>query len=219
MMKYVKIKELRTQEGELVYKVNAIVLESLNGENKKKIPHPVGTDVMIFSSIDKAKEAIILSGFQYVLPDGTMEEEKISGEILPYDKKVFDALMSQTKDSNPNIVAAAIMSLSEINYNDCLDLFIKKMGEENEIIRQNSIDAILKYGKKALPQVIKALDSQNWITRNSAVICIQYFSEHKDIELSLIIDVLLKKLQDTNPIVKCSVIKALGIAYKQYRKK
>ena len=30
---------------------------------------------MIFKSIDKAKEAVILSGFEYVLPDGSLESK------------------------------------------------------------------------------------------------------------------------------------------------
>ena len=216
-MKYVQIKEIISQEGETIYKVNAIVLESKDGEKKKKIPHPLGTETMLFKSLDKAKEAIALAGFEYVLPDGTLKDEKEEYKILPYDKKIFDALMAQTNDMNPNIVAAAITALSEINHPDCLKLFITKLGEENDIIRQNSIDAILKYGANAIPKIIEALNSDNWVQRNSAIICLQHLCENKDIEISAIIDVLLDKLNDNNPIVKCSVIKTLGEAYKTYK--
>ena len=133
-MKYVQIKEIVSQEGETLYKVNAIVLESKDGEKKKKIPHPLGTETMLFKSLEKAKEAIILAGFEYVLPDGTLKEEKEEYKILPYDKKIFDALMAQTNDSNPNIVSASITALSEINHPDCLKLFINKLNGYIEII-------------------------------------------------------------------------------------
>ena len=176
---------------------------------------------MIFKSIDKAKEAVILSGFEYILPDGSVksENEEEKYKIEPYDKKIFDALMLQTKDLNPNIVSASIQALSEINHPGSLALFISKLGEENDLIRQNSIEAILKYGIKAIPQVIEASSDENWVKKNSAIICLQYFCEKHDVDVSPIIDILLEKLNDSNPIVKCSVIRALGSAYKKYKSK
>ena len=217
-MKYIQIKESVSQEGETLYKVNAIVLQSKNGEKKKKIPHPLGTETMLFKSLDKAKEAVTLSGFEFVLPDGSLQsEEKEEFKIEPYDKKIFDALMAQTNNSNPNIVAAAIQAMSGINHPECLNLYISKLGEENDTIRQNSIEAILKYGTRAIPQIIAVLKNENWVMRNSAVICLQSFCENKDIEITPIIDVLLDNLKESNPIVKCSIIKALGSAYKAYK--
>ena len=217
-MKYVKIKEIQSQEGEVLYKVNAIVLQSKDGSQKKKIPHPLGTETMIFKSLDKAKEAVALSGFEFVLPDGTVQnEEKQEYKIESYDKKILDALMLQTKDSNPNIVSAAIQSMSGFIHPNCLKLYISKLGEDNDTIRQNSIEAILKYGPKSIPAVIEAIKSENWVTRNSAIICLQNFCELSEIEITPIIDTLLDKLSDVNPIVKCSVIKALGNAYKAYK--
>ena len=219
MMDFVQIKEIKSQEGEIFYKVNAIILQSKNGEKKKKIPHPFGTETMIFHSLEKAKEAVILSGFEYVLPDGSLKSQDDEDyKIEPYDKKILDALMSQTNNPNPNIVSAAISAMSEINHSDCLKLYLEKLGEDNDAIRQNSIDAILKYGTKAVPKVIEELNDENWVKRNSAVICLQKFCEATETEISPIIDILLEKLKnENNPIVKCSVIKALGIAYKTYK--
>ena len=219
MMKYVQIKEITSQEGETLYKVNAIVLESTGGEKKKKIPHPLGTETMLFKSLEKAKEAVALAGFEFVLPDGTLKTEEEQYKILPYEKKIYDALISQTNDSNPNIVAAAISSLSEINHPDCLKVFIDKLGEDNDSIRQNAIEALLKFGAGALPQIKEAMNSDNWVKRNSAVICLQQFCENKEIEISPVIDILLERLSENNPIVKCSIIKALGTAYKIYRQR
>ena len=139
-------------------------------------------------------------------------------KIESYDKKILDALMAQTENSNPNIVAAAIQAMSGITHPDCLKLYISKLGEDNDTIRQNSIEAILKYGTRAISQIIAVLDNENWVMRNSAIICLQSFCEHYDIEISPVIDVLLDNLSETNPIVKCSIIKALGSAYKAYKK-
>ena len=217
MKQFVHIKEIKSQEGETLFKVNAILLQSKNGEQQKKIPHPFGTETMIFKSLDKAKEAVILSGFKYVLPDGSTQEEATEYKIEPYDKKIFDTIIKQTKDTNPNIVAAAISALSEINHPDSINLYIEKLGEENDIIRQNSIEAVLKYGTKAIPKVVDTLKDENWVRRNSAVLCLQQFCTKKDIDTTLIIEKLLESINDTNPIVKCSVIKALGLAYKNYK--
>ena len=217
MKQFVHIKEIKSQEGETLFKVNAILLQSMNGEQQKKIPHPFGTETMLFKTLEKAKEAVALSGFDYVLPDGSTQEEKNEYKIEPYDKKIFDTIMQQTKASNPNIVAAAISALSEINHPDCINIYIEKLGEENDIIRQNSIEAIIKYGTKAMPEVLNALKDENWVRRNSAVLCLQQFCTRKDIDTSLIIENLLEAIKDNNPIVKCSVIKALGLAYKNYK--
>ena len=106
--------------------------------------------------------------------------------------------------------------VTEIN-EDIFYEVIKKIGEDNENIRTNSIEAICKYGLSALPSLYNSLKSENWVKRNSAVICLQRFCETKQVHIDKIIEALLEALKDNNPIVKCSVIKALGDAYKNYR--
>ena len=217
-MKFVSIKKEKSNlNGEIKFVVNALVLDGKNGQ-QRKIPHPLGNATISFPTLEEAKRAIELAGFLYILPDGTQElPEKTYIPQSGYDKKIFDALMQQTKDSNPNIVATAINSLSEINHEKCVDLYIEKIGEENETIRTNSIDAIFKYGLDALPMLFHSLKSENWVKRNSAIICLQRFCELPNAPIEDIIDFLLAMLEDNNPIVKCSTIKALGIAYKTYK--
>ena len=135
-----------------------------------------------------------------------------------YDEKIIEALLKETNDYNPNIVATAINALSEINNINCLDLYINKIGEDNEKIRGNSIEAIVKFGIKALPEVFNALKSENWVKRNSSIICLQKFCEIEDAPIEKIIDVLLTMLADNNPVVKCSAIEGLRLAYKTFKK-
>ena len=91
------------------------------------------------------------------------------------------------------------------------------MGEDNENIRNNAIEALIKYGHFATKDIIKALDDENWVRKNSAVICLQKFLECDIVTIDEIIHPLLKTLEDNNPIVKCSVISALGDIYKNFK--
>lgn len=218
-MQYVSIKKEEDKAtGEIQYIVNALLFESKNGQ-QRKIPHPLGSSTIVFKTLEEAKKAIELAGFLYILPDGTQEMPELPlGEVSDYDKRIFDALIEQTKDLNPNIVATAISSLSEINDKKCLELYIEKIGEENENIRTNSIEAIFKYGLEALPLIFASLQNENWVKRNSAIICLEKFCEFHNAPLDKIIENLLMMMKDSNPIVKCSAIKALGVAYKASKK-
>jgi len=198
------------------YLVSAIKIMHEKGE--RKIPHPIGNDTIEFDNIEDAKLAIQTAGFKCVLPDGKMPIEKeINKNNLQYDKVIFEALLKEAQSSNSNIVASAIESLSEINSQNCLKLFLEKIGEDNEKIRNNSIDAIVKYGPKAIKELIIALQTDNWVKRNSIIICLQRFCKLENIYIEEIINILLHSLNDDNPIVRCSVIKALGLAYKNYK--
>ena len=199
-------------------KDNKFVVSAIGLGTNKKIPHPFGNDTIEFDTVEEAEKAIQLAGFEYILPSGEVSmARELPENIADYEKKIINALTKQTKDINPNIVATAINALSEINSNDCLNIYLSKIGEDNEKIRQNSIDAIVKFGLDALPSIFNSLKSENWVKRNSAVICLQKFCELKNAPIENIIETLLNMLEDKNPVVKCSVVETLGIAYKAYK--
>jgi len=211
-MQYIPIKQDNDK-----FVVPAIKLE--NSKGVKRIPHPLGRDSITFNTLEEAKKAIELAGFEAMLPNGRVTiSQEVSSTNDAYDSKIIDALIKETKDFNPNIVACAINALSEINNANCLDIYLDKLGEDNEKIRQNSIEAIVKFGLKALPNVFNSLKSENWVTRNSAISCLQKLCEIDDVPIEDIINCLLQMLEDNNPVVKCSVIETLGIAYKTYKK-
>lgn len=217
-MNFIAIRqEINKITGEVEFCINAMVFDGKNGQ-QRKIPHPVGNATLIFKTIEEAKRAVELSGFSYVLPDGIQEPiEKSYQDNLDYDKLIFDVLMRQVQDTNSNIVATALSSLSEIGNKKCLEIFIEKMGEDNENIRQNSIDAIYKYGINALSMLSFAIKSENWVKRNSAIICIERICEMHDAPIDKIINLLLQVVDDKNPIIKCSAIKALGTVYRSFK--
>ena len=71
-MQYISIKkDVNKESGNEVFLVPALTLKNSEGKTKQRIPHPLGDDYLEFSAIEDAIRAIELSGFKYVLPDGT----------------------------------------------------------------------------------------------------------------------------------------------------
>ena len=64
-MQYIAIKQ-KEQNGEMVFVVNAIPLKNKNQSVVQKIPHPLGSDILTYKTLDEAKEAISLAGFSYI---------------------------------------------------------------------------------------------------------------------------------------------------------
>ena len=217
MNKYISIRQI-TKNDKTIYSINALALEQKEKGFVKKIPHPLGGSVLEFDTLEEAKNAIERAGFCAILPDGAKVVEKsMKISSTNYEEMIYSSLIDLVNDSNPNIVANTISALSETNRPDCIDIFIDKMGEDNENIRNNSIDALIKYGHIAIKDIIKALDDTNWVRKNSAIICLQKLHENDIVSIDEIIHPLLKTLEDNNPIVKCSVISALGSIYKNFK--
>lgn len=221
-MQYVSIKkEVNTTDGKSKYLVPALSFKNSKGAMKQRIPHPLGDDYLEFKTLDEAIKAIELSGFKYVLPDGTKPVQavvKTKNDDKSYDEIVYNALLKQTKDINSSIVAAALTSLGEIGDIKLIDLFIEKMGEDNEAIRNSAMNALLNMGSTSVKKLLYALKSDNWVCRNSAVICLQRLVDSESVNPEKLFHPLIEMLNDTNNIVKTSAILALGKAYKLYKK-
>ena len=215
MNKYISIREINKND-KTIYTINALALEQKEKGLVKKIPHPLGTNILEFDTLEEAKKAIELAGFSAILPSGAkvIEKHDININATNYEEMIYSSLIELINDNNPNIVANTIAALSEVERPNCIDIFIDKMGEDNENIRNNAIDALIKYGHFAIKDIIKTLDDSNWVRKNSAVICLQKLHESGIATIDEIIHPLLKALEDNNPIVKCSVIAALGNIYK-----
>ncbi len=217
MNKYISIREIN-KNGKTIYTINALALEQKEKGLVKKIPHPLGNSILEFDTLEEAKKAIELAGFSAILPSGVKVVEKsINISSTNYEEMIYSSLIELINDNNPNIVANTIAALSEVERPDCIDIFIDKMGEDNESIRNNAIEALIKYGHFAIKDIIKALNDSNWVRKNSAVICLQKLHENGTVAIDDIIHPLLKALEDNNPIVKCSVISALGNIYRNYK--
>lgn len=220
-MQYISIKKSVKDGGKEVFLVGALALKNSQGATKQIIPHPLGDNFLEFPTLEAAIRAIEISGFKYILPDGSKPEiqtQRPDTKGKNYDEMVYDALIVQTRDINSAIVAAAITALGELKDFKLLDLYIDKMGEESESVRTAAINAILQFGSSSVKALIKVFNDENWVRRNSAVICLSRLLDSESVNPEKLFTYLIEMTNDKNHVVKISAITALGKAYKLYKK-
>lgn len=220
-MQYVPIKREK-KDNQIVFIVNAIPLKNKSKSIVQKIPHPLGSDALVFNNLEEAKDAVTRAGFSYILPDGKKGSSLSAKNITPsksnYEEYILSTIKNKTNSSNSNVCAAAISALAEFPREENFDILFEKLGEENDLIRKNAISGICRYGKILQDRIINALHSENWITRNSAITCIINISEDEAIDIEKFIIPLGKTCEDSNPIVQASALNALACVYQIYQK-
>lgn len=221
-MQYIAIKK-EEKDGKEFYVVNAIPLKNKNKSVVQKIPHPLGSDILRYETIEEAKDAIVRAGFSYVLPDGrkgTKPTPKATKTSAGYDysQLVLDAIMDKVESSNSSVAAAAILALAEFPTEQTFDILFDKIGEDNDLIRKNAISGICRYGNILQDKIINALKSTNWVTRNSALACILNLTEIGNCDLEKFIIPLSETTNDSNTIVQTNALTTLGKVYQTYQK-
>ncbi len=219
-MNYIPIKEEINHDGANEKKVYIIPALSLNQSSGAtlKVPHPLGAECIVFATVEEAKTAIERAGFLYILPNGIKAVARADC-FQDYDKLIFESLTALTNDMNATVVASAISALGDIQNRESIDLFLEKIGEDNEAIRSNAVEALFKYGNVTVERLIETLKDPNWVKRNSAIICIGKLADVPSIDLSCSVLPLVEKLKDTNNIVKSTAAVTLGKIYKSLKSK
>ncbi len=218
-MQYVSIKKV-IKDGREVFQVPALNLKNSQGATKQRIAHPLGDDYLEFNTLEDAIRSAELSGFKYILPDGTKsleakKEQPLNNNI---DDMVYNTLIKQVNDINPSVVAASITALGELGDIKLIDLFIEKMGEDNDSVRTSAINSILTFGEAGTEKLLQALKDENWVRRNSALITFSRLIDNETVNPEKILPSLIEMTEDKNTIVKTSAIQTLGKAYKLYKK-
>lgn len=221
-MQYIPVKQA-IKEGKEVYTIPAIPLKNSQKTLVQKIPHPLGTDSLTYSSLDEAKDAITRAGFSYILPNGqkgtkATVKQKIVQRGINYDDIVLESIKDKINSSNLSVCAAAISAISEFPSEETFDILFDKLGEENDQIRKNAISGICRYGQIMPERIIDALKSQNWVTRNSALSCILNLAEAENVDISQFIIPLSEVCNDSNTIVQTNAITVLAKVYNKYKK-
>ena len=221
-MQYIAIKK-EEKDGKEFYTVNAIPLKNKNKSIVQKIPHPLGSDVLRYETIEEAKDAVTRAGFSYVLPDGrkgTKPTPKATKTTSGYDysQLVLESIMDKIESSNSSVAAAAILALSEFPTEETFDILFNKIGEDNDLIRKNAISGICRYGNLLQDKIIQALKSTNWVTRNSALTCILNLTETNNIDLEKFIIPISKTTNDSNTIVQANALTTLAKVYQTFQK-
>lgn len=221
-MQYITIKrEIKNEDGQIRFLVPALTLKNSQGDTKQKIAHPLGNDYLEFDTVEDAIKSIEISGFKYILPDGTKQvkyNKNSNSDPNTYEELVYNSLIEKTKDINSSVVAAAIAALGEMAEFKLLDVFIEKMGEDNEAIRTSAINAILPLGNLATEKLLQALKDENWVRRNSALIALQRLINLENVDVEKLFLPIVEMLKDSNTIVRTSAIVTLGLNYKLYKK-
>ena len=147
-MQYVSIKKV-LKDGREVFQVPALNLKNSEGTTKQRIAHPLGDDYLEFNTLEEAIRSAELSGFKYILPDGTKPLEAKKEQLINnnIDDMVYNTLIKQVRDINSSVVAASITALGELGDIKLIDLFIEKMGEDNDSVRTSAINSILNFGE------------------------------------------------------------------------
>lgn len=217
-MQKVSIKK-RIINDEAVYYVQALSLK--NSENKTAflIPHPTGNEILEFHTLEEAVASVKKAGFDYILPDNENISESVIADLTRTAKSdvenvLFNKFKSKTNDVNSSVVISALKALSCLNDKDAIDIFINKMGEDNDKIREVAIDALVSYKEFVIDKLIDALDDGNWVTRNSAIIALAKICEYSDIESEKILIPIIKKIDDKNTIVQSTALIASGQIYR-----
>ena len=221
-MQYLAIKQ-EEQNGKIVYVINAIPLKNKNKSVVQKIPHPLGSDFLVFEDLEEAKKAVSRAGFSYILPDGKKEIQNIPIQAKnkkdAYSDMIFDAIKDKVSSTNSNVCASAIFAISEFPMEETFEILFDKIGEENDSIRKNAICGICRYGKLLQDRIIDALSSTNWVCRNSAITCIANLVDDNNIDIVKFIKPLVKTSNDVNPIVQSNALTTLALVYQAYQKK
>lgn len=220
-MQYVTIKR-EEKEGKEYFAVNAIPLKNTSNSVVQKIPHPLGTDVLTYNTLEEAKDAITRAGFLYILPNGekgTLSRVKVNPvSTADYSQLVFETVKDKINSSNTNVAAAAILAVSVFKNEEAFDILFNKLGEDNDLIRKNAISGICAHSAILSDRIIESLKSPNWVERNSALNCIANISESGGVDLEKFIIPLTEVCNDSNTIVQTNALNVLANVYKNYQK-
>ncbi|MCM1339669.1 MAG: hypothetical protein NC191_08365 [Muribaculaceae bacterium] len=220
-MQYVTIKQ-EEKDGQEVFAVNAIPLKNSNKSVVQRIPHPLGTDVLRFNSLEEAKDAIVRAGFSYILPNGEKgTKSAVKMSVTPgmdYSQLVFETVKDKTNSSNTNVAASALLAISVFKNEEAFDILFNKIGEDNDLIRKNAVAGICAHAALLSERIIDSLKSSNWVERNSALSCIANIAENGNVDLEKFIVPLTEVCNDSNTIVQANALATLANVYKNYLK-
>jgi len=217
-MQKVSIKK-RIINDNAVYYVQALSLKNSENRTAFLIPHPTGNEILEFHTLEEAVASVKKAGFDYILPDNENVSESVITDLTRTAKSdienvLFNKFKSKTNDINSSVAVSALKALSCLNDKDAIDVFISKIGEDNDKIREVAIDALVSYKELVIDKLITALDDENWVTRNSAIIALTKICEYAEIEPEKILAPVMKKIDDKNTIVQSTALTASGQIYR-----
>lgn len=215
-----KVISNKDSEKNIVYCVPVILLRNSKNSVAMQLPHPQGTSAKEFSTLEDAVIAVKQAGFDYILPEGEFISESSIRNLKNFDTKkdnieslLFDKIALKVNDINIGIAASAIKGLALINNKKAIDIFLDKLGEDNETIRNSAIEALAYYQDEVVDLLLEALIDNNWVKRNSAITCLTKISEQVPLNMEQILVPMINRFDDSNPIVQANAIFSMAKIY------
>lgn len=180
----------------------------------KTFPHPNGNNSLMFDTIEKAINSINIAGYGYISSEVSQKSELNNSK--PDFNLAIEELITLLDDKSPDVIASAAFALGEMSAHQALDKLINLLGNEENNIRKNTIEALAKIGNPSIKKLIEALGDNNWIKRNSAAVALGELTEYnKILNIMPAVNFLILRLKDNQPIVKSSAARSLGKIYKR----
>lgn len=182
---YLKKRENSQDPDNAQYIAPAVSLNTRGGM-PKLIPHPYGSETIVYSSFDEALSAIHRAGYDcefqnhhYPAPRHNRPAAITrsapsgrSGKDNPLRQLMDSAqahLEERLSDPSAPVIASAAYALGEMRAISSLDGLMKCLAHDDQHVRKNAGEAIAKLGRAGHQAFIKALRDPNWVVRHSAV--------------------------------------------------
>lgn len=214
-----KVKKLDDLE-QVTYQVTALSIKNSKNDISLQLPHPQGTSTLEYFTLEEAIVAIKKAGFEYIIPEGESVSQENIEQLLDtkqfrnnLEETVFNHLAKEVNNINVSVATSAIMGLAELRLPQAIDIFLEKMGEDNEKIRTTSIDALAEYQEKVVDILIDTLTDSNWVKRNSAITCLTKISNSTELEAEKVLIPIINRISDSNQVVQANALYSAGKIY------
>lgn len=164
-IKKLERKNPKTNQAKVMFAVPSVSISTPQGD--KLIPNPMGLEAALFSTLEAAREAISVAGFdssfegkvQYAgshndrATSNTRSVIKTSGSPMEQAKLL---LRKQLTDKEPSVVANAIYAIGAMQAYECQEDLLAHLGHEDPLVRKNIAEALGNFGRSAVSGLQKA---------------------------------------------------------------
>ena len=170
-------------------------------------PPPAGTKatkMMLKDNFDDLVKSLTSESIPYIRKYAALK----LGEIG--DKRAIEYLIAAVADENMEVRMAAAKSLGKLGDESLVEKLISTLKDSNEYLREQTIQSLIQMGELAVPSLIKALKSDDWMLPYCAIKALSRIDDERTIKA------LVNLLEDdSNVYVQKAAIEALEKLGKQ----
>jgi hypothetical protein len=170
----------RQDSGQFV--IPAVGIASPEGKTRY-VPHPFGSQTMVFEVLEKVLDTIHRAGYaaeyegiHYPAPTRALVKRAATTPPPPDEHPLQTALHHALpelrlllKDMSPVVVSQAVAVLGELHDKVSLQPLVQCLAHDDASVRKNAGEALAHFGQEGITALRQALLDKNWVVRNSAV--------------------------------------------------